>query len=314
MLENKNYIDTYIYRLYPKYEQELFEFVMKSTRINTLGDNFRDIVFDVRRRKISDTLVKFISSPNVVLGINEGHTLPKSFKTFVSKDVREDKSKIKVFIDVTGVIREENGVYICNHIEWLISYLIDAMVAFIYTMQPNSLLNNASIKIDGGDCFIRFFSYIMDRLYKISAVPQKKKQVDYVSAIYYQVNILGKDFDKFYDSIIQNAEKMADIEKRDASVVNALFVKEDFANIDLFAKSLSRLGFKDMRLDNIISYWMNAFGTGTVFGLEYFPSFSAMLTDCYIGGYLNSQITIEKLASTSMVKFTKTIISIGERV
>lgn len=314
MLEAKNYIDTFIYRLYPKYEQELFEFVMKATRLNTSNEGFKDIIFDVKRRKISDTLVKFISSPNVVLGIYEGHTLPKSFKYFTCKDVKEDKSKIKVFIDLTGVIREENGVYVCNHIEWLISYLIDAMVAFIYAMQPNSILSNSSIRVDGGDCFIRCFTYVIDRLYKISAVPQKKKQVEYLAALYYQVNLLGRDFDKFYDSIVQNAEKMADIDKRDAGLVNAMFVKEDFGNIDVFSKSLSRLGFKDMRTDNVLSYWMNGFGTGTVLGLEYFPSFSAMLTDCYMGGYLNNQITIEKITSTSMVKFTKTIISIGERV
>jgi NAD-dependent DNA ligase len=77
---------------------------------------------------------------------------------------------------------------------------------------------------------------------------------------------------------------------------------------------ISRLGFKDMQVSNVLSYWMNAFGTGTVLALEYFPSFSAMLTDCYMGGYLNNQITIEKITGPSMVKFTKTILQIGEQV
>lgn len=313
-MDNKNYIDTFIFRQYPKYEKQLFEFIMKADRIDANSDAFADIIFDIKRRKVSDSLVRALKSPNVVLGIHEGNTLPKSFKYFTAKDVKEDKSKIKVFIDLTGVVKQDKGIYTCTHIDWVISYILDGMTAFIYTMLPNKLTGNSSVMVDGGDCFMRLFTYIIDRLYKISSVPQKKMQVQYLSAIYYQVSILGRDFDASYDSIVQNAVKMSDIEKKDSGLVNAMYNKEDFTDINRFCDSLSRLGFKDMQVSNVLSYWMNAFGTGTVLALEYFPSFSAMLTDCYMGGYLNNQITIEKITGPSMVKFTKTILQIGEQV
>ena len=59
---------------------------------------------------------------------------------------------------------------------------------------------------------------------------------------------------------------------------------------------------------------MQFYGTGTVFALEFFPAFSAMLTDAYVGGYINNQLTIEKIAGQSMVKFTKQILQIGDAV
>ena len=43
---------------------------------------------------------------------------------------------------------------------------------------------------------------------------------------------------------------------------------------------------------------MYIYGTGTVFALELLPSFSNMLTDAYVGAYINNQKTIEKIAGT----------------
>ena len=56
---------------------------------------------------------------------------------------------------------------------------------------------------------------------------------------------------------------------------------------------------------------MSIYGTGTVFALEIFPAFASMLTDAYVGAYLNNQKTIEKITNTSMIEFTKTLLSIG---
>ena len=310
----KNYISTYVYRQYPKYEKQLFEFIMKSDRIDTSSDEFNDILFDIKRRKISDNLVKVITSNNIILGINEGDVLPKSFKVFTAKDVKNNSSNIKVFIDVTGIIKAGNGVYECKNIDVLISYVISAMFTYIYTVAPNKILGNSSVLKDGGEAFMTLFTYIIDRLYKISASIDIKRKIQYLSMIYYQVCIMGKDFDKQIESIKSNAIAISDIDKRVAATVDIIYEKEDFVDIDKFITLLSKIGFNDIKTANIISYWMNIFGTGTVLGLEYLPSFSAMLTDTYIGAYLNNQITIEKLTGPAMIKYTKTILNIGASV
>ena len=45
-----------------------------------------------------------------------------------------------------------------------------------------------------------------------------------------------------------------------------------------------------------------------------YPAFSTMMTDAYVGGYLNQQMTIEKIIGPTMVSFTKTILQIGATV
>jgi hypothetical protein len=317
----KMYVDTYLYRQYPEYEKKLYGFILNASRIDTSSKEFQDILYDVKRRKISDALTKIIISDNVVLGISDDGPLPKAFKVFAAKDVKENKNKIKVFIDVSGVIKFENGVYVCKNLEWFMSYIINAMVSYIYAVAPNKLLGNSSILKDGGDAFVHALSYIVDRLYKISTVRDIKLRVEYLIAIYWQVCIIGKSLEKDYDSIIANAIKLSGIDKRNAAAVDILYNNyekiEDrapFNNIDLFVNSLSKLGFKDIKTANFVSYWMSAFGTGTVFGMEYFPAFSAMLTNTYVGGYLDQQITIEKVTANSMVSFTKTILQIGASV
>jgi hypothetical protein len=56
---------------------------------------------------------------------------------------------------------------------------------------------------------------------------------------------------------------------------------------------------------------MTSFGTGTVFALEIFPAFASMMTDAYVGGYINNQKSIEKIAGTGMTEITKTLLTIG---
>lgn len=307
----KTYNQTYIYTQYPDYEKKMFEFVMNAKRIDTKSEQFADILYDVKRRKISDSLVKIMQSRNVVIGIaNEG--LPKAFKAFTFKDVKEDKNATKVFIDATGCIIEKNGQYVCNNLTWLISYVISAMTNFVYTMAENKIVGNASVLKDGGEAFTRCFSYVIDRMYKISTIRQLKQRIEYAIAIYYQVNILGKDFMKSYDTIKANAIRISGVEPRDAQIVDVMLDDEHFVNLETFISGLNKMfDLRDLNPSNVISMWMNAFGTGTVFALEYFPAFATMMTNTYMGGYIDQQQTIEKIAGTALVSFTKTILQIG---
>ena len=70
----------------------------------------------------------------------------------------------------------------------------------------------------------------------------------------------------------------------------------------------------DFKTSNVIAMWMQAFGTGTVFAMEFLPAFATMLTNTYIGGYIDQQMTIEKITGTAMVSFSKTILQIGASV
>lgn len=310
----KTYADTYLFRQYSNYERKMLEFIMNAERIDTSADNFDDVVFDFKRRNTTRGLLKVLNSKNVVVGIRDGNPLPKAFKVFVAKDVKVDKNKHKAFIDVTDCMVNKGGMWDCLKIDWLVSYVINAMTSMVYTVEPQRLLGNSSVLKDGGEAFTRCFSYIMDRMYKLTTVQQLKKRVDYAVAMYYQVNLLERDFEKNFDSIKANAMRIADIESRDAQIVDIDIAEEDFKNLDTFVKALGRIfNLKDLKTSNVVALWMQAFGTGTVFALEYFPAFSMMMTNTYVGGYIDNQITIEKVAGNAMVSFTKTVMQIGEQ-
>ena len=311
---SKLFSDTYLYRKYPEYDKKMFEFIMGAERIDVNSEAFEDIMIDIKHRKINDALIKVLKSDNVIIGIKPGKSLPKAFKVFVAKDVREDK-KLKTFIDVSDCVFMKNGVYVCNHIDWIISYLINAMTSYIYAMLETKFTNNSSIIKYGGDAFVRCFSYIIDRIYKISTVQSSRKKVEYVTALYYQINILGKDYSINFDSIKTTAMRISKIDAKDANIVDILLNDSCFLDIELFTENLARMfKFKDLSVSLILEKWMSAFGTGTIFALEFFPAFSMMMTNTYIGGYIDQQNSIEKIAGPSLVEFSKTILQIGASV
>lgn len=311
---SKLFSDTYLYRKYPEYDKKMFEFIMGAERIDVNSEAFEDIMIDIKHRKVNDALIKVLKSDNVIIGIKPGKSLPKAFKVFVAKDVREDK-KLKTFIDVSDCVFMKNGVYVCNHIDWIISYLINAMTSYIYAMLETKFTNNSSIIKYGGDAFVRCFSYIIDRIYKISTVQSLRKKVEYVAALYYQINILGKDYSKNFDSIKTTAMRISKIDAKDANIVDILLDDSCFLDIESFTENLARMfKFKDLSVSLILEKWMSAFGTGTIFALEFFPAFSMMMTNTYIGGYIDQQNSIEKIAGPSLVEFSKTILQIGASV
>ena len=83
-------------------------------------------------------------------------------------------------------------------------------------------------------------------------------------------------------------------------------------NIKFFVETLSDvIHTSKLTLDVVVERWMYKYGPGTVFALELFPAFATMLTDAYVGAYINNQKSIEKIAGPSMVEFTKALLSIG---
>ena len=307
------YNDSYLYSKLPSYNEQLYKFIVKAERINTKSSEFEDILFDVKRRKISDKLIKVITSDNVVIGIAD-KSLPKAFRVFVAKDV-VDAKKVKLFIDVTDYIKYQNGTYTCSDLSWFISYIVAGMTAFIFRLKMPKIIMNSGIITDGGDCFVRLFSFIIDKIYKISTVQSVRTKVDYLAALYYQSSLLGKDItsESQFRTVRNYAMKITDIDDKDARVVDMMLSKDDFNDINTFISALGRIcSLKDIKLDAIVAQWIKSYGTGTVFALEYFPAFSMMITNTYIGGYLDNQLTIEKICSKSLPVFAKQIMQIGD--
>ena len=307
--------DTFLFGVIPDYKKAVLNFITKAERVDTKSQAFDDIVFDVKRRRVSEGLTKILVSPNLVLGRTD-LVMPKAFKAFVAKDPKSGNAA-KVFIDVSEIIKLVNGKYDCSEINWLISYVVAGMTYYIYSMAPNKILMDTSIINDGGDCFKALFSYIIDRIYKITSVPAIKKKIDYVLVMYYMFNLLGKDqsLEASARAVRNTALKLTDIDDKDARTVDIALKDGDFDNLNTFLLMLGRVfNLKDITVNIVLSKWMEAFQPGTQFAMEFFPAFSMMLTHAYIGGFLNNQNLIEKITGKPMVAFCKSILRIGDSV
>ena len=91
----KNFSDTYLYGK-SDYEKVLFAFIMTADRVDKTDKSFEDLRFDIKKRQVTNSLVKVLDSDQTVLCMSDT-PLPKAYKVMVAKDVRGDK-KLKVFI------------------------------------------------------------------------------------------------------------------------------------------------------------------------------------------------------------------------
>ena len=83
-------------------------------------------------------------------------------------------------------------------------------------------------------------------------------------------------------------------------------------NIKYFIREVGKiLRLNKLTLEVFVEKWIFLFGTGTHFALELFPSFASMVTDAYVGCYINNQKTIEKIIGRDMVNFSNIIFKIG---
>ena len=310
----KTYAASYLYREYDEYEKQIFSFIMSGTELDKATSDFDDIKYEVKKRQVSNSLVKVFESKEVIFMTNE-KPLPKAFKVFCAKDIKgANKNKMKVFIDCSNIITrdEDTGRYQCkgNSIDMLISYLVSAMHTLIYYADEARLTGNVKIITVGAQAFASLFTHVVDYVCKISTMPAIKNKCLYLASLYYIGNILGRDHTS--DGSRKVAQKISTLSEREAGIIDIQLKSESMLNIKYFVETIaSVLHLDKLTLDVVVERWMSIYGTGTVFSLEIFPAFASMITDAYVGAYLNNQKTIEKIANTSMIEFTKSILSIG---
>lgn len=327
--EIKTYSDTYLYQKYPLYNKRLTDAIMKDPIIEKVDDSFKDVIYEIKRSRVSSSLLTILNSRNTVL-LNCVDPLPRAFKVFVARDIKSKERNIKVFIDCTGVITKDKNYpqYVVSETK-LISYLLNAGISMLYHKNINSIIRISDIVIFGAEAFSKLFTFVIDYLTKVSIQESSKIKVLYLSAMYFLCNILNLDPDE--KRTVDIAKRVSGISEREANILNILMNKiydtnvkdtkikdidNPYENIKVFIQSLRKVmhfNEKVITPDVVIERWMAQYGPGTVFGLEYFPAFSAMITDAYIGGYINQQKTIEKVLGTTLVVYSKKVIELIDR-
>lgn len=310
-IEIKNYDSSFLYGK-ASYGKMLYEYIIKSERIDKSSSEFDDIKYIIKRNQITSCLSSLLERESIVLTL-PAKPMPRAFKIVAMKDVKEDKST-KVFIDCSEVIKYQNGSYTMrnNDINKMISYLACALNTLIYHAKPSIILNNNQMITSSTTAFAKLCTNIIDYM-RIGGVDNIRSKVLYLSALYYQVGILLKDDNETAD---QKAKKISTISMREAQLLRVQAPTSCFENIDTFVTCLAKVlkVENSLKIENFIDKWILLYGSGTQFATEIYTAFANLLINAYVGAYLNNQKQIETATGRNMVEYCNTLFKIGGEV
>lgn len=305
----KRFDQTYLYSVYPTYERQLFEMVMKAERVDTTAEDFSDIVYDVKHRQVMPNMIKALQSSRIVL-LHGDNPLGKAAKVFTMKDVKTDNTR-KTFIDCSTILEKSSSGAWKAETDRLISYLLSAMTQRIYYDEAleTKLTKNVALTKFGASAYAKLMFNIIDYIAKISSIMDAKEKCKALSVMFYQVSLLGQDYNS--EGVRTIAKTVSGISDRMLTTILLDYDAGAFVNLKTFCDTIAKeLKISKLNVEGIVSKWMYVYDPSTTFGMELFPQFSSIITDAYIGAYLNNQKTIQKVLDTDMVQYTKTLLQI----
>ena len=307
----KRISDTYLYSI-GDYEKNLYTYFVHSTVMDKESEDMQNIKFDVKKATPHVSLLKVFDSDNVVF-LNNATPLPRALKVFAAQDIKSGDKRLKIFVDMSDILTKDAGKLIIRpkDLDKFISYLASALSYLIYYAEPGRLTNNGSLIKTGTECFAKLFTYIIDNL-RIGGVDKVREKCLYLASIYYQVNILRKDF---ADSTETRAKAISKLSTREIEMIEIQLDADTFKDIFNFVNSVAKvIKAENFKLDNFIERWIFLFGPGTQFATELYPAFSTFLTNAYCGAYLNNQKTIEKIIGRDMVEYSTYLFDVGSDI
>ena len=320
----KKFSDSYLYQK-ADYGRDIYKYLMQAERIDKSSAAFADIVYEVKMRQISSVILKVLLSNRVVLMLDK-KGMSRAFKVMLAKDLKSsDKESRLVYVDCTGIIEYKNGKYSCSNIKALISYLIEAMTYVIFFNITEKIWNDTILVQSSTEAFVDMMLYVLGYLKFPVTYEDNKERASFVLAEYFLFNILERRSNT--DANIGVAKKVSKLPDRTCTYLHTTFAdiyNNPKANIREFLQVFVKhfleydpddiLDKKDnsiLNVDVLVQRWMYAFGSGTFLGLELFVPFASILSDAYIGAYLNQQNTIQKVVDKNMVKFVNELLRVG---
>lgn len=303
---------TYLYQVSTTYEQQITNAILHAERLDVTESAFDAVKYGVSTRQPAAVITRILTNPDIIY-LFPSTPMPKALKVFTARDIKGDKN-MKVFIDASGIFRKNTGetAYRVFNIDQLISYLMSAMVKLIYNIEPQRFIGNSVIMNTSCECFAKLFTYIVDYLYKISNTDISNQMCLHIAAMYYQVNIMRRSMDQQLTTIHQLASKISKLDQRKADIVQMYIEEDSFLNIKEFIETVAKmLKLNKLTLDTYISKWLMVYGTGSQLGLEYFPSFSDILTHTFNGSYIFNQKSIENILGSDINTYSTQVLNIG---
>ena len=308
----KTYRDSYLYNIGDNtrmHDSALLNFIMKADRIDKDSEAFSGIAEDIKRQQTSSILYQVLKLPNVHLCVNSVE-LPPAFKVFEAFDVKRDR-KPAIFIDVTRLVELRGAYFVCKDLGKLVTYLFAALTYIIYRKDIAKVVNNSDLTISGAECYVGLYNYILDYM-RIIGYSNNKEKISYLIALYYMVNMLGKELDTYTKNV---AAKVAKLPNTYVNAMDMFITDNMFDNIDTFTTTISdTFKLKGFTTEVLTAKWVYLYGNGSQYAVELFTSMSVLISNAFCGAYVSNQKQIERVCGQSMVRFCNTILKIASEV
>lgn len=310
----KNFADCWLYRLTNQdgdiAEKQLVEFLIQGQRINYADSSFKPVRDALKSRVNAAVLYRLLQNGIVTLIIHNKRELPAAFKVFYATDPRSGSKRKSIFLDVTGLIYEQNGFFLCKDIDKFSAYLLGALAYYMYYFQNQTLMRNAKLQIHSVGSFSRLFCGILNYL-RVPGYLENREKIQYITGVYYAVNAMQLD--------IKTARRVAAVAAKvkpiDAANYDYYYDEEDeFVDIDAFVTSLvNTFKLKGLNTSIMIDRWHFRYGKGTHFALELYPALLTTLCYAYCGdtAYLNNWRGIEAACDKDMLNAVNILIKLG---
>ena len=305
--------ECYLCNVTDNYRLIMSKSVIESPRIDMRSEEMEEIRSAVARRQTNAVISKMLVNPDVVF-IKPQIPLPRALKVFTVKDIKQGaNAPLKVFIDISELLyQDKDGNFKINQIDKLIAYLVSSMTQLIYNIDPIRIFSNTSMIESARAAFAQMVTYIIDYLYKISNTDISKDMCKHFASMYFDINLLRRDPVQDEDKIKSSAVKISKLADPQIELLKMYFDDTTFLNIKTFIETLAKiLKIQKLSLDVFLGKWIYLYGSGTQFALEYYPSFSDLLTNVYCISYLNNQKTIEKVVGRDMGIFSSKMLALG---
>lgn len=293
------------------FNKNIAECLLHSSVIDTNSAKFADIKYEIKRRQISKFMYEILDNPRVKLIICK-KAMPRMLKVLTARDIKKltgDSKNYITYVDVTGIVEEENGKFECDRIDILIALLFGAANNMLWYTGAFKTRGDAGLKASATICYARLFTNVINYLAKINSVPGQKNKCLYATGLFFLNNVYEESN---FDTNSNICKKEFDISEREQELINMYFKMDSLNSLDKFVESLKEiLHIKDLDVANVVRIWVKLYSPGTIFGLEYMPAFAEMLTDSYSGCYLNNQATIEKVCGSNLAIFCNKTIDLG---
>ena len=302
--------ETYLFNTTDQYRVSLTKAILEAERLNIKDNEFSDIRSSVSKRNIHAGISKVMNNPDVVF-IKPNIPLARSMKVTCVRDIKNSSQSSKIFIDVSELIYEKDGQYFINSTDKLIAYLTSAMVQLVYNQEPIRLINNTTMIMFMRKSFAQMVTYIIDYLYKISNIDGTKDMCRHLASLYFDNNILKRDYNTQQNIINDSAYRISGLSNRQLDILSMYIQDDSFDNIKTFVETIGRvLKLQKLTIDVFIGKWVYIYGTSTLFALEYFPALSDVFTNVYSLSYINNQKTIEKVIGNDLSNYASRVIGL----